>query len=69
MNNRIKELLEQSTEVYDNWYSGKSVCMVDYNMFAELLIRECVDVVLMSSDRHRKEYFAGLIKQHFGVQP
>jgi rubrerythrin len=36
--------------------------------FAELIIQECVDTIMNDTDRHRKEYFAGLLKEHFGVE-
>lgn len=29
---------------------------------------ECIDVIMNSTDRHRKEYFADLLKKHFGVE-
>jgi len=31
-----------------------------------LIIQECIDVIMNNTDRHRKEYFAGLLKEHFG---
>ena len=39
-----------------------------FEMFAELIIKECVDTIMNDTDRHRKEYFAGLLKEHFGVE-
>ena len=39
-----------------------------YNMYTrESVVQECIDVIMNSGDRHRKEYFAGLLKEHFGV--
>ena len=37
--------------------------------FAELIVRECIDSVENTNDRHRKDYFANKIRQHFGVEP
>jgi hypothetical protein len=36
--------------------------------FAQLVIKECVDTIMNDTDRHRKEYFAGLLKEHFGIE-
>ena len=71
MNERIKELLEQSTDVYDEWKTGKSHSLVDHKMFAELIVRECLDII--SPYAVRMENFDGghpisEIKQHFGVE-
>jgi len=47
----------------DNPYSER------YNMYTrESVVQECIDVIMNSGDRHRKEYFAGLLKEHFGVK-
>ena len=32
------------------------------------VVLECVDVIMNSSDRHKKEYFAGLLHTHFGIE-
>lgn len=64
MNERIKELLEQATEVYDQWHRGESVCMVDYKMFAELIIREC----LSYAKEGDLDFMKFMIKQNFGVE-
>ena len=69
MNERIKALLEQSSEVYDYWYKGDSQRLVDHKMFAELIVRECAQTVQDFVD-HRipaSEYPARL-KKHFGVE-
>ena len=43
---------------YDNFH---------YRTFAELIIKECYDVV-MTGDRYRRDYFADKIKKHFGME-
>ena len=51
--------------------AGAGVCCyddIDLETFAELIIQECVDTIMNDTDRHRKEYFAGLLKEHFGVE-
>lgn len=70
MNDRLKELLEQATEVYDQWHRGESVCMVDYKMFAELIVRECVGLVneQLQHNNPNDSLLALKIKEHFGVK-
>lgn len=34
----------------------------------QLIVNECVDVIMNNSDRYRKEYFAGLLKEHFDIK-
>ena len=33
--------------------------------FADLIVGECISVIENSTDRHRKEYFAELLKKHW----
>ena len=69
MNERIKKLLEQSTKL-DCWYKGESVSIVDYKMFAELLVRECVGLVneQLQHNNPNDSLLALKIKEHFGVR-
>jgi hypothetical protein len=64
MNQRIKELAKEATIFYSN---GQELTF-DKRKFAELIIRECADHIMNSTDRYRKEYFANMIKEHFGVE-
>ena len=70
MNERIKELWEEAT--VSTWpRPGKfTVGEYDYHLekFAELIVRECAGHIMNSTDRHRKEYFASMILEHFGVE-
>ena len=79
MNERIKELLEQATEVYDQWHRGESVSMVDYKMFAELIVRECIKEIEfqygggsdqpMDNEWDRAiECVSSMVKYRFGVE-
>ena len=34
---------------------------------SKFVVQECIDVIMNSTDRHRKEYFADLLKKHFEV--
>ena len=42
--------------------------LVGLEKFADLIIRECISAVEDTNDRHRRDYFAAKIKQHFGIQ-
>lgn len=40
-----------------------------YNMYTrESVVQECIDVIMNNTDRHRKEYFASLLKEHFKIK-
>jgi len=59
MNERIKELAEQCT----SWSEGSTWTsreVFDKEKFAELIIRECIEVANIAS--------SDLIKEHFGVE-
>ena len=58
MNKRIKELAEQCATPE----------RFDVAKFAELIVRECANHIMTSSDRYRKDYFAHKILEHFGVE-
>jgi hypothetical protein len=74
MNERIKELWSQAGGHYDsgNQHTWPQYTIDDPERFAELIVRECLDIV------NRKEYSyhetdplwetAQLIKEHFGVE-
>lgn len=65
MNERIRELAEQSGLIqYDS--DGK---MVDAEKFAELIVRECVDICESgTSTQTTSSGAADLIKQRFGIK-
>ena len=70
MNERIKKLKEQATSY--TWNGNDVTEELDEQKFAQLIVRECLDIV------NRKEYSyheadplwetSQLIKQHFGVE-
>ena len=69
MNQRIKQLAEQAEKYADDNFKGEPTYSEAYDSkFAELIIRECADHIMNSTDRYRKEYFANMIKEHFGVE-
>jgi len=62
MNNRIEELLKQST------YNVLGVNQVDQKQFAELIVKECCQALNpMLRDMISRGQGVDIIKQHFGV--
>ena len=72
MNNRIKELAKQAGFILwddEEWATGVLDWASNYDealeKFAKLIVRECANHIMASSDRYRKEYFAEKILEHF----
>ena len=65
MNKRILELAERA-EIAANKGDHVDVKIM-MEKFAELIVQECVDVI-MEGDRTRRDYFADKVKKHFGVK-
>jgi hypothetical protein len=67
MNKRIQELALQCGawhQVYDQkrfMVNGN----FDVEQFAQLVVQECADHVMQTSDRYRKEYFAEKVLETF----
>jgi hypothetical protein len=66
MDERIALFAEQS-EIW-NTDGDSDKCEVDLKVFADLIVKECIDILMHDTDRHRKEYFAGLLKEHFKIK-
>jgi hypothetical protein len=70
MNERIKELINESTSFKEGDTEGKyDIEVFDKEKFAELIVRECAEFV--SNDRQNDEYgvfVSNRIKEHFGVE-
>lgn len=73
MNQLIKQLLEESTEVQDDWKTGLSVYVVNHKTFAELIVQECAEAVKNSVWHLPRGYKAAdqaeFVKKHFGMNP
>jgi hypothetical protein len=79
MNERIKEIIKQATTVEEHKW-GVSYDKFDREKFAELIVRECMQVIdteLAATDiageceeswKMGMECSMGLIKAHFGVE-
>jgi hypothetical protein len=70
MNERIRELAEQA-EINRFAYNqatmmNERVQEFDKEKFAELIVKECASVALMSNGNNL--YVCELIKEHFGVE-
>ena len=70
MNERIQELLYKANGQYHgiSALTGKEIInteFVDYEKFAELLIRECIAVHL---DNYGVDIIGDVLKKHFGVK-
>lgn len=65
MNERIQELAEQATKKYDRLGNEIPFAQPDLEKFAELIVRECVDVVGKAT-ASPNGYQA--IMKHFGVE-
>ena len=66
MNERIKELIEKS-----NWYKDDDyiVSPEEIEKFAELIVRECVNICKQGNDTQMSSGGAAdAIKYHFGVK-
>jgi len=68
MNKRIKELVRESN--LDVYGLGKERYKWEYTVekFAELIVRECADLVDDHDDSYPYVSFGDMIKKHFGVE-
>ena len=62
MNERMIELAKQAGYTPDMFGVGHWD-MPECKKFAELIIKECANHILNTSDRYRKEYFAGKVME------
>ena len=69
MNERIKKLAEQCTEIVTGI---DEVEFFDKEKFAELIVQECAEVSkrtgLLNQADYEGEMIADAIKEHFGIQ-
>ena len=69
MNERIKQLAEQATtivEMVSSYGYMSSYANFDREKFAELIVRECCDIVHRKTDESIRVVMA--IEEHFGVE-
>ena len=75
MNEQIRELAEQATKHYPATESSGEFSTFDKEKFAELIVKECADVVegfVLTEEVSLDEYVdyeaSDVLKKHFGVQ-
>ena len=64
MNERIKELAEEAGLEYN----FDPMLWLKYEKFAELVVRECVEVVKWTPSQFPNDEYVKNIKEHFGVE-
>ena len=64
MNNRIKELMAQAG--FDPAAIERMGVMPQSEKFAELIVRECIQVTLRNYEL--ESTFSNVVKQHFGIE-
>ena len=70
MNKRINELFGQALDqaVPETWTTLNPAQLSKLKeKFADLIVQECIHAVENTNDRYRREYFAGKIREHFGI--
>lgn len=65
MNNVIQDLAKYAAQLKEDMSNNPDAPSYD-EIFAELIINECVSAI-MQKDRHRREYFASVVQKHFGL--
>jgi hypothetical protein len=68
MNHKISEIQANAYSLCTKTHEGFIQTDEFTKKFAELIIKECVKVIKETNDRHRREYFANKILEHFGVE-
>lgn len=66
MNERIGQLAEQAGLLGPSSRIGNAHEAAE--KFAELIVQECISAVEDTNDRHRRDYFAAKIREHFGIE-
>ena len=73
MNDRIKQLSKRSSEYVEDaielGYSDEEVNDIRDAMFAEFLIKECINLInLAVTQREPASTYVSKIKEHFGIK-
>ncbi len=68
MNERIQKLAEQATKYFPKTETSGEYWTFDKEKFAELIVRECADLVDDNDDSYPYVSFGDMIKKHFGVE-
>ncbi len=73
MNERIKQLADQARKHFPKTESSGEFWVFDEAKFAELIVKECCDVLQTETIRHdgygyNQGFLHKKIKEHFGVE-
>ncbi len=78
MNDTLKRIKEESYTTFDDvncqvCFDGGKIDVLDINLFATLIIRECIDIANMQFEaatglKYRDSWTANEIKEHFGIE-
>ena len=68
MNKRIKELAERATTYIKPTANSGEGWIFDKEKFAELIVRECIEVVKWTPSQFPNDEYVKNIKEHFGVK-
>ena len=74
MNERIQELIEQSTERYLDWGGENERTELNAEKLADLIVRECIEQASIGNGHGNNQWDRALtfaaknIKEHFGVE-
>ena len=66
MNERIRELAEQA--LFESDFDDEQNIKITMDIFAELILRECVEVVKWTPSQFPNDEYVKNIKEHFGVK-
>ena len=66
MNERIRELAEQA--LFESDFDDEQNIKITMDIFAELIVRECVEVVKWTPSQFPNDEYVKNIKTHFGVE-
>ena len=67
MNQRIKELKEQATRTA-MWIGDPDAGELDAEKFAELIVRECAQVLWNIDNGELHDEYVESLKKHFGIK-
>lgn len=68
MNVKLKELIEREMDLYmDGEYADSKTAQWSLEEFSKEVVKLCASHILTSTDRHRREFFAESLLEHFGV--
>ena len=68
MNKRIRKLIEQATIIGEPSYPDSKFEYFDKEKFAELIVKECIDIVAYGGEFASRTNLVEKLQNHFGVE-